>query len=395
MNVIRMRDLSNQGKLTNQRVLMREDLNVPMKDGKITSETRILAALPGIKMALEANAKVMVMSHLGKPSEGEYDANFSLEPIAVRLSELLGQKVRLVKDWLDGVEVANGEVVLLENVRFNKGEKKDNEELAQRMANLCDIFVMDAFATAHRAQASTHGISKFAKTACAGPLLEAELDALSRSMEQPEHPVLAIVGGSKVSTKIQLLENLLNKVDVLLVGGGIANTFIAAAGFPIGKSLYEADFIEKAKELIAIAKQRGAEIPIPTDVVVAKEFSEQAVAIIKNVADVADDDMILDIGPESSKRLAEIIATVKTIVWNGPVGVFEFDQFASGTKTISEAIANSSAFSIAGGGDTLSAIGKFKVADKISYISTGGGAFLEFLQGETLPAVAILEERAK
>lgn len=395
MNVIRMRDLFNKGELNGKRVLMREDLNVPMKDGKITSEQRILAALPGIKLAIEAKAKVMVMSHLGKPAEGEFDPAFSLAPIAERLSQLLGQNVRLIKDWLDGVEVAPGEVVLFENVRFNKGEKKDNEDLAKKMAALCDVFVMDAFATAHRAQASTHGVGKFAPIACAGPLLEAELDALSRSCEKPEKPLLAIVGGSKVSTKIQLLENLLSKVDILLVGGGIANTFIAAAGFPIGKSLYEADFLPKAQELIAIAKQRGAEIPIPTDVVVAKELSETATAQIKKVADVAADDIILDIGPDTSKRLAELITKAKTIVWNGPVGVFEIDQFAAGTKAIASAIANSEAFSIAGGGDTLAAIDKFNIAQKISYISTGGGAFLEFLQGDTLPAVAMLEERAK
>jgi len=390
-----MRDLFNQGALKGKRVLMREDLNVPIKDGKITSEQRILAALPGIKLALEAQAKVMVMSHLGQPTEGEVDPAFSLAPIADRLSELLGQKVRLIKDWLNGVDVAVGEVVLFENVRFNKGEKKDNEELAKKMASLCDVFVMDAFATAHRAQASTHGVGKFAPVACAGPLLEAELDALSRAFENPEKPLLALVGGSKVSTKIQLLENLLNKVNILLVGGGIANTFIAAAGFPIGKSLCEADFIPKAQELIAIAKQRGAEIPIPTDVVVAKEFSETAIAQIKAVQDIAADDIILDIGPQTSKRLADIISSVKTIVWNGPVGVFEYEQFSAGTKTIANAIANSQAFSIAGGGDTLAAIGKFNVADKISYISTGGGAFLEFLQGDKLPAVAMLEERAK
>lgn len=395
MKFIRMRDLFNQGALKGKKVLMREDLNVPMKDGKITNEKRILAALPGIKLALEGEAKVMVMSHLGQPTEGEFDPAFSLAPIAERLSQLLGKNVRLVKDWLDGVAVADGEVVLFENVRFNKGEKKDNEELAKKMAALCDIFVMDAFATAHRAQASTHGVGKFAKIACAGPLLEAEFDALGRALENPEKPLLALVGGSKVSTKIQLLENLLNKVDILLVGGGIANTFIAAAGFPIGKSLYEADFLPKAQELIATAKQRGAEIPIPTDVVVAKEFAATATAQIKNVQDVSDDDMILDIGPETSKRLAQLIAKTKTIVWNGPVGVFEFDQFASGTKTIATAIADSQAFSIAGGGDTLAAIDKFDVATKISYISTGGGAFLEFLQGDKLPAAAMLEERAK
>jgi phosphoglycerate kinase len=395
MQFIRMRDLAQKGALTNKRVLMREDLNVPMKDGKISSEVRILAALPGIKIALEANAKVMVMSHLGQPEEGKVDPAFSLAPIATRLSQLLNKPVKLIADWMNGVEVAAGEVVLFENVRFNKGEKKDNEELAKKMAALCDVFVMDAFATAHRAQASTHGVAKFAPIACAGPLLEAELDALSRALEKPEHPLMAIVGGSKVSTKIQLLENLLSKVDILLVGGGIANTFIAAAGFPVGKSLYEADFIPQAKKLIEVAKQRGAEIPIPTDVVVAKELSPTAAATVKAVKDVAADEMILDIGPETSKRLAGIIAKSKSIVWNGPVGVFEHDQFAAGTKVIAEAIANSGAFSIAGGGDTLAAIDKFGIEKKLSYISTGGGAFLEFLQGDKLPAVAALEERAK
>lgn len=388
----RMSEVDLRGK----RVLTRVDFNVPMQDGKITSEVRIVAALPGIKAALQANAKLIVMSHLGKPKEGVYDETLSLAPIAARLSELLGKKVRLVKDWMEnGVDVAAGEVAILENVRFNKGEKKDDEELAKKMAALCDVFVMDAFATAHRAEASTHAVAKFAPIACAGPLLEAELDALSRAMEKPAHPLLAIVGGSKVSTKIQLLENLLKKVDILLVGGGIANTFIAAAGLPIGKSLYEADFLPQAKQLLEFAKQRGAEIPIPTDVVVAKELSPTAVATTKATKDVAADDIILDIGPETSKKLAAIIAGAKTIVWNGPVGVFEHDQFAAGTKAIAEAIASSQAFSIAGGGDTLAAIDKFSVGKKISYISTGGGAFLEFLQGDTLPAVAILEERAK
>lgn len=392
MQFKRMRELDLRGK----RILTRVDFNVPMQDGKITSEVRITAALPGIKAAIAANAKLIVMSHLGKPKEGVYDETLSLAPIAVRLSELLGKNVRLVKDWMEkGVDVAAGEVVMLENVRFNKGEKKDDEELAKKMAALCDIFVMDAFATAHRAEASTHAVAKFAPIACAGPLLEAELDALSRALEKPAHPLLAIVGGSKVSTKIQLLENLLNKVDILLVGGGIANTFIAAAGLPIGKSLYEADFLPQAKKLLEVAKQRGAEIPIPTDVVVAKELSPTAAATTKATKDVAADDLILDIGPETSKKLAAIIAEAKTIVWNGPVGVFEYDQFAAGTKAVANAIAASSAFSIAGGGDTLAAIDKFDVAKKISYISTGGGAFLEFLQGDVLPAVAILEERTK
>jgi len=389
--VKKMLDIDLKGK----RVLIRQDLNVPMKDGKITEDTRIRASIPALQQALAAGAAVIVLSHLGKPTEGLIEAKFSLEPVAKRMSELLGKPVRFETNWLDGVNVNPGEVVLCENVRFNKGEKKNNDELAQKMANLADVFVMDAFATAHRAEASTHGVAKFAKIACAGPLLVAELEALGKALEKPEHPLLAIVGGSKVSTKVQVLETLLNKVDQLIVGGGIANTFIAAAGYNVGKSLCEADFISKAKELIALAKQRGAEIPIPTDVVVAKEITETAVATVKKVNEIAADEMILDIGPETSKKLAEIIAKAKTIVWNGPVGVFEMDQFAAGTKAITEAIARSGAFSIAGGGDTLAAIDKFKVADKISYISTGGGAFLEFLQGDKLPAVTILEERAK
>lgn len=392
MQFNRMKDFNLEGK----RVLMRVDFNVPMQDGKITSKTRILAALPTIKEAINKKAKLIVMSHLGKPQEGTYDESLSLAPIAACLSELLGKNVPLVKDWMEkGVDIAAGEVVMLENVRFNKGEKKDDETLAKKMAALCDVFVMDAFATAHRAEASTHAVAKFAPQSCAGLLLEAELDALGRALEKPEKPLLAIVGGSKVSTKIQLLENLLNKVDVLLVGGGIANTFIAAAGLPVGKSLYEADFLPQAQRLLEIAKQRGAEIPVPTDVVVAKELSPTAAATIKATKDVVADDIILDIGPETSKKLAAIIQNAKTIVWNGPVGVFEHDQFANGTKAIANAIASSQAFSIAGGGDTLAAIDKFNIAKQLSYISTGGGAFLEFLQGDTLPAVAILEERAK
>ena len=377
--------------LNNKRVLIRQDLNVPMVDGKITEDTRIRASLPTIQKALAANARVIILSHLGQPEEGKFDPAFSLAPVAERMAKLLGVPVRLEANWLDGVEVKPGEVVLCENVRFNKGEKKDNEDLAKKMAALGDIYVMDAFATAHRAQASTHGVGKFAKVACAGPLLVAELEALGKALEHPEHPLLAIVGGSKVSSKSQVLEALLGKVDQLIVGGGIANTFIVAAGFKVGKSLYETDFVEKAKQLMEKAKQRGAEIPIPVDVVVAKEFSKDAIATLKKIDQVADDEMILDVGPETSKKFAEIIAKAKTIVWNGPVGVFEFDQFAAGTKAITEAIAASSAFSIAGGGDTLSAIDKFKVTDKISYISTGGGAFLEFLQGDKLPAVAMLE----
>lgn len=388
LKVLKMTDLD----LNNKRVLIREDLNVPMEDGKITEDTRIRASLPTIQKALAANARVIIMSHLGQPEEGKADPALSLAPVAEYMSKLLGKPIRLITDYLDGVSVNPGEVVLCENVRFNKGEKKDNDDLAKKMATLCDVYVMDAFATAHRAQASTHGVGKYAKVACAGPLLVAELEALGKALEHPEHPLLAIVGGSKVSTKTQVLEALLNKVDQLIVGGGIANTFIAAAGFKIGKSLYEADFVEKAKELLQKAKERNAEILIPVDVVVAKEFSKDAVATTKKVTEIADDDMILDIGPETSKKLAAVIDKAKTIVWNGPVGVFEMDKFAAGTKALTEAIANSSAFSIAGGGDTLAAIDKFKVTDKISYISTGGGAFLEFIQGDKLPAVSMLEE---
>lgn len=390
LNVIKMADLDLNGKT----VLIREDLNVPIKEGKITSDARIKAVIPTIKLALQKGAKIIVISHLGQPEEGKFDPEFSLAPVAVSLEKLLGQKVTFEKDLFQARPKV-GEVVLCENVRFNKGEKKNNDDLAKKMADLCDVFVMDAFASAHRAQASTVGVAKFAKLAAAGPLLVAELNALSRALEKPEHPVLAITGGSKVSTKLQLLENLLNKVDQLVVGGGIANTFMAAVGLPVGKSLVEADFIPQAKHILELAKQKGAEIPIPTDVVVAKELSKDAVATVKLAKDVAADDMILDIGPKTSKRLVEIIQKAKTIVWNGPVGVFEFDQFAQGSKAIANAIANSKAFSIAGGGDTLSAISKFGVSEKLSYISTGGGAFLEFLQGDKLPAVAILEERAK
>jgi len=391
-----MTDLITQNKLTDKRVLMRVDFNVPMENGKITDDTRIRASLPAIIEASKAKAKVMVMSHLGQPEEGKYDQAFSLEPIAEHLSKLLGQRVRFISNWIDGLEVSSGEIVLFENVRFNKGEKKDDEILAKKMAALCDVFVMDAFASAHRAQASTHGVAKFAPVACAGPLLETELDALSRALEKPEKPLLAIVGGSKVSTKIQLLENLLDKVDILLVGGGIANTFIAAAGLPIGKSLYEADFVSKAQQLIEIARQHGAEIPIPIDVVVAKALTATAVATVKDTKDVAADDLILDIGPKTCAKLAAIISQAKTVVWNGPIGVFEYDQFATGTKTIINAIASNQgkSFSIAGGGDTTAAIDKFGATKTISYISTGGGAFLEFLQGDTLPAIAILEARA-
>lgn len=385
MNVIKMTDLDLAGK----RVLIREDLNVPVKDGKVTSDVRIQASLPTIQHAIEAGAKVMLMSHLGRPTEGEYAEEFSLQPVATHLSSLLGKEVRLVKDWLDGVELAAGEVVLCENVRFNKGEKKDDEALAKQMAALCDVYVMDAFGTAHRAQASTHGVAKFAPVACAGPLLANELDALAKAVQDPAKPVVAIVGGSKVSTKLTVLESLADVVDQLIVGGGIANTFLAAAGKPVGKSLCEHDLIPNAKALM-----EKTHIPLPTDVVVGKAFAEDAEATTKSADEVADDDMIFDIGPDSSKALADILANAKTIVWNGPVGVFEFDQFGEGTKALSLAIANSEAFSIAGGGDTLAAVDKYGIKDKVSYISTGGGAFLEFLEGKTLPAVAVLQERA-
>lgn len=385
MSVIKMTDLDLSGK----RVLIREDLNVPVKNGKVTSDARIQASLPTIKHALDAGAKVMVMSHLGRPTEGEYDEAFSLQPVASHLSGLLGKDVRLVKDWLDGVEVQDGEVVLCENVRFNVGEKKDDEALAKKMAALCDIYVMDAFGTAHRAQASTHGVARFATVACAGPLLANELDALAKAVKDPAKPVVAIVGGSKVSTKLTVLETLSDVVDQLIVGGGIANTFLAAAGKPVGKSLYEKDLIPNAKALM-----EKTHIPLPTDVVTGKEFSETAAAETKSADDVAEDDMIFDIGPDSAQELSAILANAKTIVWNGPVGVFEFDQFGAGTKSLSLAIADSDAFSIAGGGDTLAAVDKFEIKDKVSYISTGGGAFLEFLEGKKLPAVAMLEERA-
>jgi len=391
MSVIKMADLDLQGK----RVLIREDLNVPVKDGKVTSDARIRASLPTIKLALEKGAKVMVMSHLGRPTEGEYDEAFSMLPVVNYLNDVLEQTVRLEKDYLDGVEVADNEVVVFENVRFNKGEKKDDEALAKKLAALCDVYVMDAFGTAHRAQASTHGVGLYADVACAGPLLAAELDALGKALDNPARPLVAIVGGSKVSTKLTVLESLSSVVDQLVCGGGIANTFIAAAGNNVGKSLYEADLIDEANKLTNAAKAAGGDIPVPTDVVVGKEFSETAVATLKSVADVDSDDMIFDIGPNSAEALAEIIKNAGTVVWNGPVGVFEFDQFGAGTKALAHAIADSNAFSIAGGGDTLAAIDKYEVADKISYISTGGGAFLEFLEGKQLPAVAMLEARAK
>ncbi len=391
MSVIKMTDLDLAGK----RVLIREDLNVPVKDGKVTSDKRIRASLPTIEHAMNAGAKVMLMSHLGRPTEGEPAEEFSLKPVADHLSELLGKPVRLITDYLENPpQLEDGEVVVLENVRFNKGEKKNDEELAKKYAALCDVFVMDAFGTAHRAQASTYGVAKYAPVACAGPLLVGELEALGKALENPDRPMVAIVGGSKVSTKLTVLDSLSKVVDQLIVGGGIANTFIAAMGYNVGKSLYEPDLVDEAKRLIADAKAKGADIPIPVDVVTGKEFSENAAAETKKVDEVADDDMIFDVGPETAAQYADLLKKAGTIVWNGPVGVFEFDQFAAGTKALAMAIAESSAFSIAGGGDTLAAIDKYGVADKISYISTGGGAFLEFLEGKKLPAVEILEQRA-
>ncbi len=391
MSVIRMSDLDLNGK----RVLIREDLNVPVKNGKVTSDARLKAAMPTIELALQKGAKVMVMSHLGRPEEGVYDAEASLQPVVDYLSQALSAPVRLAADYLAGIELAAGEVVVFENVRFNKGEGKNDDVLAQQLAALCDVFVMDAFGTAHRAQASTHGVAKFAAVACAGPLLVAELDALAAALKNPKRPLVAIVGGSKVSTKLTVLESLSGIVDQLIVGGGIANTFIAANGNNVGKSLYEADLIPQARRLMAQAKARGGNIPVPTDVVVGQAFSETTPATLKPVAEVSDSDMIFDIGPDTSAKLVEILQSAGTIVWNGPVGVFEFEQFAAGTTAIAQAIADSKAFSIAGGGDTLAAIDKYNIADKVSYVSTGGGAFLEFLEGKTLPAVAILEQRAK
>jgi len=391
MAILRMTDLD----LRNKRVLIREDLNVPVQDGVVTSDARIRAALPTIRHARDAGARVLVMSHLGRPEEGVYDEEFSLAPVAKRLAELLGFKVRLEKDWLGGVEAAAGEVVLLENVRFNKGEKKDQEDLSKRMAELCDIYVMDAFGTAHRAEASTHGVARFAKVACAGPLLMNELIALETALDKPKRPLIAIVAGSKVSTKLTVLESLLSKVDKLIVGGGIANTFLLADGIGVGKSLVEAEMIDIARGLLKQSAEIKVEIPLPTDVVVAKEFAASAEADVKAVGNVAADEMILDIGPDTADRFARMLNDAGTIVWNGPVGVFEFDQFGEGTRTLAQAIARSPAFSIAGGGDTLAAIEKYRVEDDISYISTGGGAFLEFLEGKKLPAVAVLEERAK
>ncbi len=391
MPVLRMTDLD----LAHKRVLIRQDLNVPIQDAKVASDARIRAALPTIQHALAENAKVMLLSHLGRPTEGQFEEQFSLTPVARHLEGLLGQPVRLIREWLDGVDVESGEVVLCENVRFNMGEKSDDDALAQKMAKLCDVYVMDAFGTAHRAQASTHGVGLHAPAACAGPLLAAELEALGRALDDPTRPVAAIVGGSKVSTKLTVLESLSKKVDQLIPGGGIANTFIAAAGYPVGKSLVELELVDEAKRLMANARAQGREIPVPTDVVVGTEFSSSASATVKTVSDVADDDMIFDIGPETAQRFAGMMRDAGTIVWNGPVGVFEFDQFGEGTRVLGEAIASSEAFSIAGGGDTLAAVDKYNISSRISYISTGGGAFLEFLEGKTLPAVAMLEKRAE
>ena len=395
MNVIRFSDLCAQGKAQNQRVFIRADLNVPQADdGSITEDTRVRASVPCIQMALAAGAAVMVTSHLGRPTEGEFKPEDSLAPVAKRLGELLGRDVPLIANWVDGVTVAPGQVVLLENCRVNKGEKKNNEELARKMAALCDIYVNDAFGTAHRAEGTTYGIAQFAPIACAGPLLAAEIDAISQALANPKRPLAAIVAGSKVSTKLTILKSLSQNVDQLIVGGGIANTFMLAAGLKIGKSLAEADLVGEAKAVIEAMKARGAEVPIPTDVVTAKTFAADAVATVKKATEVADDDMILDIGPETAAKLAAQLKQAGTIVWNGPVGVFEFDQFAKGTQVIAQAIAESSAFSIAGGGDTLAAIAKYGIEKQVGYISTGGGAFLEILEGKILPAFEILMKRA-
>ncbi len=392
MSVIKMSDLDLSGK----RVLIRQDLNVPIKDGKVTSDKRIRASLPSLELLIKAGAQVMVMSHLGRPTEDSPEDQFSLVPVASHMAGLLGQDVNLVKDYLDNAPtLENGQVVLLENVRFNKGEKANDEALSKQYAALCDIYVMDAFGTAHRAQASTHGAGQFAPTAAAGPLLAGELDALGKALDNPARPMVALVGGAKVSTKLTVLDSLSKVVDQLIVGGGIANTFIAAEGHNVGKSLYEEDLVETAKKLKAAAHKNGGDIPVPTDVICGKEFSESTKATTMNVEDVQDDDMIFDIGPKSIAELCEVIKNAGTIVWNGPVGVFEFDQFGSGTKAISMAIAESNAFSVAGGGDTLAAVDKYDIADKVSYISTGGGSFLEFLEGKELPVVAMLEARAK
>ena len=395
MNVLRFSDLCDQGRARGRRVFIRADLNVPQDDeGNITEDTRIRASVPCIQMALAGGAAVMVTSHLGRPTEGELKPEDSLAPVAKRLSEVLGRPVALRQDWLDGVDVQPGEVVLLENCRVNKGEKKNSPELAQKMAALCDIYVNDAFGTAHRAEATTYGIAQYAKVACAGPLLAAEIDAITKALANPKRPLVAIVAGSKVSTKLTILQSLAKNVDQLIVGGGIANTFMLAAGLPIGKSLAESALVDQAKSVIAAMKARGAEVPIPTDVVVAKTFAADAPATVKAASDVAADDMILDIGPQTAQQLAQQLKAAGTIVWNGPVGVFEFDAFGKGTEAIARAIAASSAFSIAGGGDTLAAIAKYGIEQDVGYISTGGGAFLEVLEGRKLPALEILEQRA-
>ena len=395
MNVIRFSDLCAQGRVAGQRVFIRADLNVPQDDaGRITEDTRIRASVPCIRMALDAGAAVLVTSHLGRPTEGEFKPEDSLAPVATRLAELLGHPVRLVSNWVDGVDVAAGEVVLLENCRLNPGEKKNSEALARKLAALCDIFVHDAFGTAHRAEASTYGIAQFAKVASAGPLLAAEIDAISKALANPRRPLVAIVAGSKVSTKLTILQSLASKVDGLIVGGGIANTFMLAAGLPIGKSLAEPDLVGDARAVIEAMKARGAEVPIPVDVVCAKTFAADAPATVKAADQVAEDDLILDIGPKTAALLADKLQAAGTIVWNGPVGVFEFDAFAHGTETLARAIARSDAFSIAGGGDTLAAIAKYGIEKDVGYISTGGGAFLEVLEGKTLPAFEILQRRA-
>ncbi len=386
MPLLKMTDVD----LANKKVLIREDFNVPMANGKITSDARLLAAIPTIELALKKNAKVILISHLGRPEEGQFDSSLSLEIVAKRLSELLKHPVRFEKHWLEGVTLKSGEIILCENVRFNKGEKKNDEALAKKMAALCDVFVMDAFATAHRAEASTHGVAKFAPIACAGPLLNKELEALSSALENPKRPLIAIIGGSKVSTKLLVLKELVNKVDQLIVGGGIANTFLAASGFTVGQSLYEKELLDEARSLIALAKARDVMLYLPLDVIVAKEFSKDAKAEIKKLTDIASDDRILDVGPKTSELYADVLMKAGTILWNGPVGVFEFPAFAQGTEKLAHAIAQSPAFSLAGGGDTLAAIDQFGVADKISYISTGGGAFLEFVEGKQLPAVEVL-----
>lgn len=396
MNTVKtLSSLAKTDALAGTRVFIRSDLNVPLKDGKITEDTRVRASVPAIRMALDAGAAVMVTSHLGRPVEGTVGPDDTLEPVARRLSQLLGQPVTLIEDWVDGVSVTPGQIVLLENCRCNVGEKKNDAALAKKMAALCDVYVNDAFGTSHRAEATTYGIAQFARIACAGPLLEAELDALGRALHAPKRPLVAIVGGAKVSTKLSILQSLADKVDKLVVGGGIANTFMLAAGLSIGKSLAEADQVDQARAVIEIMKKRGADVPIPTDVVCAKSFSADAPATVKPADQVADDDLILDIGPDTAAQLAGILKDAGTIVWNGPVGVFEFDAFAHGTEVVAHAVADSAGFSIAGGGDTLAAIAKYHIEDKVGYISTGGGAFLEFLEGRTLPAVDILQQRAQ